>query len=106
MTRRFFDYADGCLFDLFGFLQGAQVGWVWFRGVALRPGRPGNFTDIDIATRLVQDALIPCGGAAAEGFIDNTAASRYSDSRLSGIEAPQPSASSRKANCQFWASTI
>src|SRR5258708_1350025 len=44
--------ADGSSFDLFELLQGAEVGWVWFPRVNLRPGRPGNFTDIDIATRV------------------------------------------------------
>jgi hypothetical protein len=43
--------ADGSSFDLFELLQGAEVGWVWFPRVNLRPRRPGNFTDIDIATR-------------------------------------------------------
>ena len=44
--------ADGSSFDLFELLQGAEVGWVWFPRVNLRPGRPGNFTDIDVATRV------------------------------------------------------
>src|SRR5258705_12222248 len=33
---------DGCLFDLFELLQGAQVGWVWSPRVDLKPRRPGN----------------------------------------------------------------
>ena len=38
--------------NLFELLQGAQVGWVWSPRVDLRPRRPGNFTDIDVATRV------------------------------------------------------
>jgi hypothetical protein len=39
-------------FDLFEFLQRAQVGGMWFPRVNLRPRGPGNLADIDVAARV------------------------------------------------------